>query len=128
MHLFSADTTMFLILFIYPNLFLFSNANLLKSSPNLNSCSINISHRGTSLYWLCVGQKLSTCRYFLKQWMKGCVIEVVKCSAKAIFVYYLHFLLLSVPVGLFFAICTMVSLANFHRKIRSLTFSLLKVK
>ena len=31
-----------------PNFF-FSNANWPKSSPNLNSCSIKISHRGTSL-------------------------------------------------------------------------------
>ena len=34
---------------IWPKYFFFSNANLPKSSQNLNSCSIEISHRGTSL-------------------------------------------------------------------------------
>ena len=32
-----------------PNVFFSSNANWPKSSPNLNSCSIKISHRGSSL-------------------------------------------------------------------------------
>ena len=36
---------------IDPNIF-FSNTNQLKSSPNINSCSIKISHRRTSLKWL----------------------------------------------------------------------------
>ena len=36
-----------------PDTFFFSTANRPKSSPNLNFCSIKISHRRTSLYWLC---------------------------------------------------------------------------
>ena len=67
MQLFSADATMFKkkinIFFAPENMkktpskvahnrprpFFFSTANRPKSSPNLNSCSIKISHRGTSL-------------------------------------------------------------------------------
>ena len=36
-----------------PRPFSFSIANRPKSSPNLNSCPKKISHRGTSLQWLC---------------------------------------------------------------------------
>ena len=48
MQLFSSDATMFFSHKNCPNVF-FNNANRPKFSPNLNSCSIKISHRGTSL-------------------------------------------------------------------------------
>ena len=66
MQLFSADATMFLniyflnflppktwkklpqkLLIISPQFFSFSIANRLKTSPNLNLCSLKIAHRAT---------------------------------------------------------------------------------
>ena len=42
------------LLIIGPIFFFFSNANQPKSSPNLISCSMKMSHHGTSLQWLWV--------------------------------------------------------------------------
>ena len=69
-----------------------------KSSPNLNSCSIKISHRGTSLWWLCypssyafhegmekVGGCTSTSKKTGPQWkmkMLLTLIGVIKSSLK----------------------------------------------